>query len=276
MKYIQILYILLITIFFCAEIQSQSIITASSGNGCDSLLVSFSIEPSDIYDTVSSITWNFGDGTSSSGENLPQHLYSSPGVYPVSVLLNSSTSLNSSSPVLVNYKPDADFSYVDTLELGNYSYELLNHPQKVDSLTYSYSWYVDNIQKGNDKGLIYNFGETGIYTVALVVETNAGCSDSLARKINVTEILEVPNVFTPNMDGHNDYFKVRTNGVNNYEFSVYSKSGVLVYKSEAAIINWDGRSLSGVEMQPGLYFYVIQQLDGEPMLERKGFIQLIK
>ena len=276
MKHIQILYILFLSIVVCTEIQSQSIIVTSSGDACDTLLVSFSLEPSDMYDTLSSITWNFGDGTTSTGENIPQHLYVSSGVFPVSVLLNSATTLNLSPPVVVNYKPDADFSYNDTIELGNYSYEFQNLPQNIDSLTYSYNWYVDNIQKGSDKGLLFNFGETGVYTVALAVQTNAGCSDSLARNINVTDILEVPNVFTPNMDGYNDYFKVRTNGVNNYEFSVYSKSGVLVYKSEAGIISWDGRSLSGIEMQPGLYYYVIQQVDGEPKLERKGFIQLIK
>ena len=82
-------------------------------------------------------------------------------------------------------------------------------------------------------------------------------------------------MFTPNFDGYHDYFDVRTNGVNLYEFSVYSRSGMLVYKSETAVINWDGRSLAGHILRPGVYYYVIRQIDGIAAKEKTGFVQIL-
>lgn len=276
MRYIRLGLILIALFTHCPVLQSQNVIASATGSACDSLLVNFSIEPADVYDTVSSISWNFGDGVTLTGENSPAHLYSQPGIYQVSVTVNSSAILNLSSPVLVYTSPDARFAYIDSLDAGDYSFYFQNVDQEVDTFLYTYQWSFEDGGTGNTSGLLYSFATAGSYEVQLVVENNHGCSSTYVLQVNASDLLEVPNVFTPNMDGYNDFFNVRTNGVNRYEFSVYSKSGTLVYRSETAVISWDGRSMSGLEMQPGIYYYVIKQLDGDPLQERHGFIQLLK
>jgi len=97
--------------------------------------------------------------------------------------------------------------------------------------------------------------------------------------ISITECsdtLNLPNVFSPNEDNVNDIFTVKTNGITSYSFSVYARSGNLIYKTESPAIIWDGRSLSGQKMKNGIYFYIIRQLDGEPLNEFKGIVYLFE
>lgn len=101
-------------------------------------------------------------------------------------------------------------------------------------------------------------------------------SSFAADSATVADTLKVPNVFSPNEDNINDFFKVKTNGINIYSFSVYTRSGTLVYKTESPAIIWDGRSLSGQKMKNGIYFYIIRQVGAVPLNEVKGIVYLFE
>ncbi|MCK4919647.1 MAG: gliding motility-associated C-terminal domain-containing protein [Bacteroidales bacterium] len=126
-------------------------------------------------------------------------------------------------------------------------------------------------------------GTINVFTQVIITADKTESLDSMNIGFVINQVsdtitidsLDVPNVFTPNVDGYNDYFVVKTNGINLYEFSVYARSGMLVYKSETAVINWDGRSLAGHILRPGVYYYVIRQIDGAAPLKKTGFVQII-
>lgn len=88
--------------------------------------------------------------------------------------------------------------------------------------------------------------------------------------------LDVPNVFSPNGDGNNDYFEVTTNGSTVYEFTVFTRNGSRVYHSNSPRIFWDGRSLGGEELSEGVYYYVIEQEGDSDRFEKAGFIHLFR
>ena len=88
--------------------------------------------------------------------------------------------------------------------------------------------------------------------------------------------LNVPNVFTPNGDGTNDYFEVTTDGSTVYEFAVYTRKGVRIYHSKSPRIFWDGNSLDGVELKDGIYYYVIEEEGGTAPFEAAGFMYLFR
>lgn len=51
----------------------------------------------------------------------------------------------------------------------------------------------------------------------------------------------LPNTFTPNHDGVNDYFFPKMTGITEYEFKIYNASETLIYQtSDHAAIGWDG------------------------------------
>ena len=73
----------------------------------------------------------------------------------------------------------------------------------------------------------------------------------------VSEILRIPDVFTPNGDGYNDTWEIWN--IDDYIFkslTVYSKKGDLIYKCKNGYIPWDGK-IDGKVYQD-TYFYEIK------------------
>lgn len=88
--------------------------------------------------------------------------------------------------------------------------------------------------------------------------------------------LSIPNVFSPNGDGQNDYIDVETNGITVYEFTVFTRSGSRIYHSLSPRIFWDGNSIGGQELSEGVYYYVIEEQGNEDPYEKAGFIHLFR
>ncbi len=62
--------------------------------------------------------------------------------------------------------------------------------------------------------------------------------------------LFVPNVFTANGDGANEYFQVSGEGLDSFQMSVYNRYGQLVYETDDFYFRWAGENVS-----PGIYFW---------------------
>lgn len=107
-----------------------------------------------------------------------------------------------------------------------------------------------------------------IFDEFAVAEQMAPQADS-----TITE-LTIPNVFSPNKDGVNDYFEVETDGSTVYKFSIYTRAGIRVYYTVSPRIFWDGNSLDGVELSEGVYYYVISEDEGKESYS--GFIHLFR
>ncbi len=116
--------------------------------------------------------------------------------------------------------------------------------------------------------------ESPIDTTALAAE-QLQQFETMAADTSDTE-LSIPNVFSPNGDGQNDYIDVETNGVTVYEFTVFTRSGSRIYHSLSPRIFWDGNSIGGQELSEGVYYYVIEEQGEEEPYEKAGFIHLFR
>jgi gliding motility-associated-like protein len=65
------------------------------------------------------------------------------------------------------------------------------------------------------------------------------------------------NVFTPNHDGLNDFFEVRTNGITLLNAKIYDRTGKLIHEIENVGGKWDGKTPEGNDAPEGVYFYDI-------------------
>lgn len=85
----------------------------------------------------------------------------------------------------------------------------------------------------------------------------------------------VPNPFTPNDDGFNDYteFKPGESVPDQWIITILDRSGRLVRQLTNGERAWDGRDEAGQLMLPGTYLYLV--LDRDAVIHR-GFIQLIR
>lgn len=86
-----------------------------------------------------------------------------------------------------------------------------------------------------------------------------------------TEIF-VPNVFSPNDDGHNDLFKPRGTEPYDYEMRIYDRWGNCVFESKEIDNGWDG-TFKGQKMNSGVFVYYILSA-GEVL--SKGNVTLLR
>jgi len=77
-----------------------------------------------------------------------------------------------------------------------------------------------------------------------------------------SSLLEIPNVFTPNEDGANDYFQVKSISLKSFYGKVFNRWGKLVFEWDdwkTPEAGWNGKNLgTGAELPSGTYYYVIE------------------
>lgn len=127
-----------------------------------------------------------------------------------------------------------------------------------------YHWSIyktsELIAQRHDISIRYDFSEPGSYRVVGQVNNEYCTSDSVETVINISEsYLHVPNVFTPNGDGHNDEFRVAYRSLREFHCWVYNRWGKLVYQWSDPDKGWDGM-IGGRPAAEGAYFYVIRAM----------------
>ncbi len=92
-------------------------------------------------------------------------------------------------------------------------------------------------------------------------------------------LMIVPNAFTPNGDGLNDYFFPVINcNINKYELYIYNRWGRLLFFSNKQDSKWDGK-FNNNEVPDGVYYYIInyrQEALGGIKNQKTGSITLLR
>ena len=134
----------------------------------------------------------------------------------------------------------------------------------------------------------------GVYSVeSISLNTIAGCRDTLYKTIEVdTSFIKmeaIPNVFSPNGDGVNDFFVLKepeTNvmSVKHFKISILSRWGKQVYYYSGNPKAWEGWNgkIDGDngDAAAGVYYFVIDAIgwDGKRFRDKqyKGFLHLFR
>ena len=92
--------------------------------------------------------------------------------------------------------------------------------------------------------------------------------------INPKYNIYIPNAFTPNNDGDNDYFFPSVIGANRYNMKIYDRWGGLIYNADNG--KWNGMINEKFAVS-GLYSYSISVFDfrDKPFIYT-GIVTLIK
>jgi trimeric autotransporter adhesin len=102
-------------------------------------------------------------------------------------------------------------------------------------------------------------------------------SDAASKDtITLTDIIFIPNTFTPNGDGKNDMWRVYGNVVLSGEMMVFNQWGEKIFETKNITTGWDGR-YKGKVQPVGVYVYVVKLvLENGEQQTRKGVINLVR
>ena len=128
--------------------------------------------------------------------------------------------------------------------------------------------------------------KTTTYVVTVVNAVGCAAVDSITIEVGASRCGEselfVPNAFTPNNDGENDFLRVRGGEIRELHLAVYNRWGELVFESTDAGMTtdpskgWNG-TYRGEELSPDVYIYYLRALcyEGEEFI-KKGNVTLIR
>ena len=104
------------------------------------------------------------------------------------------------------------------------------------------------------------FSIAGCYAVTAIdsVGNESDYSNIVCIDIDSCSVYKLPNVFTPNNDGHNDYFiPFPFTSVERIEMEIFNRWGRIVFETNEPQINWDGKNKNNnSDCSAGVYFYV--------------------
>lgn len=109
-------------------------------------------------------------------------------------------------------------------------------------------------------------------------QTFMGCeSDRTPVEIEPCCMINVPSAFTPNGDGKNDKFQLKSNGgLILSSMKIFNRWGNLIFESTSSDAAWDG-SYNGTVAEMGTYFYdIVYSCGNAPATHVKGDLTLVR
>ncbi len=206
------------------------------------------------------------------GKNTPEISADAPGSYQVEIS-NACGSVLSEVFVLEEVSIEATISSDTTIEAGS-SVQLFADGGA------EYNW---SPAASLDNPMVNNpIASPEVSTTYSVVVTSVqGCEEERTVTVNVippsgTEALSIPNVFSPNNDGFNDFWEIAgVSFANPIEVTVFDRWGAKVFYSAEYQEPWDG-TLDGRNLPVGTYFYVIQPKGNEETKPITGHVSILK
>jgi PKD repeat protein len=160
---------------------------SSPSTGCQGSPIPFDNKTTD---PVTSFSWTFGDGNSSSAFNS-SNTYTSTGQYQVTLsATNAAGCQNSSSkPINIYSNPDPKFLIeAPPLSCEKWPAQFDNlTPPLVDSNIISWQWSFADASNGSSvlKNPSYTYASAGSYDVTLQAKSNFGCTNSVQKTVTI-------------------------------------------------------------------------------------------
>lgn len=127
-----------------------------------------------------------------------------------------------------------------------------------------HSWsFGDQLPQEYTASTSYRYMEPGTYPVQQWVENEFGCVDSMRKSVYIWPEVSIwiPNAFSPNGDGINDFFQVYGEGIDlDFKLQVFNRWGQLIFEGNRPDAQWNG-SFEGQRAMEGVYTYRVSFTD---------------
>ena len=119
--------------------------------------------------------------------------------------------------------------------------------------------------------------EAGTYKL---IASDGACEDSLLIEIPLGLCLVdiyIPNAFSPNDDGRNDFFRPLGPNIETLDLTIYNRWGGMIYQGSGDNSQWDGEK-GGEPLAAGIYIYQLEYLNKLSLKKEKvsGEVMLVR
>lgn len=231
---------------------------------------------------VNQWNWNFNNQGSSTLQN-PSYTFTVFGVKKIGLGVSNGVCKDSTSTTVdLDNTLDAAFGYPQVLCPEDKAVFTDSSIGKI----VSWNWDFGN---GNTSSLQnplpesyaqVTSGKSKLYPVSLIVENDLHCFDTAVNQVKVVYscYITVPNAFTPNGDGHNDYlYPLNAWKAGKLEFYIYNRYGQVVFHTNNWTNKWDGR-INGQLQSTGVFVWLLRYtlLDTGEKIVKRGTTVLIR
>lgn len=220
--------------------------------------------------SIANWNWDFGDGTTGETLQNPSHCFSIPGFYTVTLTATSNNgciaSLAKPNWIHVFSFPIAEFNFTPnpasvldpTITFNNLS---------TPDVSY-WNWnFGDSLSLSSNLSnpvYIYPDEAPGNYMVTLIVHNADGCYDTVAHPVIIGPgfTFYIPNAFSPNGDGNNDFFYGSGTGITKYDLWIFDRWGNMLFHGLDLNDQWNGKAKTGSDVvQTDVYVWKVRLTD---------------
>jgi gliding motility-associated-like protein len=134
--------------------------------------------------TIAMELWNFGDGTTATGNSV-KHTYSKPGIYQIILVAIGSNNCKDTITGSVTIYPSPVVSFIlppaQCFDGNSFVFDGLN-ANSLAAVT-SHYWNFGDGSLSNTQSSTHAFPATGTYNIKYAAYTNDGCGDSIIQKV---------------------------------------------------------------------------------------------
>ncbi len=237
-------------------VSASASFTASPFSGCLPYNVNFQNSSTN----ATNYYWTFSNGNNSTAPN-PIQTFNTAGTYDVTLIAYGANNCNdtiTSSIILNNAIANAAFSASPLSGCLPFNVEFLNNSANAAN----YIWLFSNGASSTTANTTQTYDSAGTYNVTLIAIGAANyCNDTISSSFIVNsecETLFIPNVFSPDGNGINDFFTVIAEGFKSYAIEIYDRWGLKVFETKDNQQHWNGKKMNkGQLCSDGTYYYII-------------------
>jgi len=257
--------------------------TSNIVDSCSIACINFESTSTSPTTNVVAWNWNFNNGLTS-GLERPSSCFENESntddiFYDITLIatnaLGCKDTVTNQDYITVWHNPIADFE-ADRYLTNMYETEFEFTNQSIGEQFYD--WDFGDLANSSDENPIHAYADTGSYIVELIVSTEHGCTDTIAKPLRVDAVTNIyaPNTFTPDGDGVNDVFRVESYNLKELKLQIFDRWGQLLFTGEGIDSFWDGTYKGEMAIQD-TYIWQLEAKDGfGKKYKYRGHVNLLK
>ncbi len=164
-------------------VSPRPVVEFTATNACPDSLVTFTNLSTVVSGTITTYSWNFGDGNTSAAAN-PTHAYTAPGTYQVTLVATSNIGCQDSikHSVTIYDRPFAGFNANNVCDGETV---IFTNISSIGTGTLSFVWGFGDGSTSTDINPTHLYLAAGTYNVTLTATSDNGCSRTITKPVVV-------------------------------------------------------------------------------------------